>query len=109
MSKFLSETTVARPSPFNANRLSSGLVPSDVRSAQPQSTLFADDPALVIGLALACVRQETALGGVVPQPVLMRLVAHARLGNPSARPVLDWLTRRNYEHATLRVSEIPGQ
>ena len=105
MSKFLDEPMATVALPSKAHRLPSGLLPSDARSGQPQSTLVADDPALLIGLALACVRQETAFGGVVPKPILMRLTAHARLGNPSACLVLGWLTRRNHRNVTSPAPE----
>lgn len=59
-----------------------------------RSSLVADDPAFLIGLALAFVRQDVPLGGLVPLPILVRLAAHARNGNPAALLVLDWLASR---------------
>lgn len=95
MSKFLKHhlTTVV------PRRLKTGGVPYSSSSCKAeietsQSSLIADDPALLIGLALAFVRQDVPLGGVVPLPILVRLAAHAHHGNHAARLVLDWLASR---------------
>ncbi|AMD57578.1 hypothetical protein [Agrobacterium pusense] len=54
-----------------------------------------DDPAVLIGLALAFVRQGPLLGGVVPEPLMLRLRATADSGNAACRLLLDWLRNRN--------------
>ncbi|WP_377295442.1 hypothetical protein [Rhizobium sp. SG2393] len=54
---------------------------------------LADDPAILIGLALAHVRQGKGLTGTVPDVVMSRLQAHADHGNPACRLLLSWLDR----------------
>ncbi|WP_414815581.1 hypothetical protein [Rhizobium sp. IY2] len=54
-----------------------------------------DDPAVLIGLALAFVRQGPLLDGIVPEPLMLRLNALADGGNPACRILLDWLRSRN--------------
>ncbi|CVI62558.1 hypothetical protein CFBP4996_22025 [Agrobacterium leguminum] len=54
-----------------------------------------DDPAVLIGLALACVRQGPLLDGLVPEPLMQRLRATADSGNAACRLMLDWLRSRN--------------
>lgn len=70
-----------------------------------------DDPAVLIGLALAFVRQGSLLDGFVPEPVMLRLRAVADGGNAACRLLLDWLRSRNRhldrsrnEHLGLSVS-----
>ncbi|NRP21397.1 hypothetical protein LPJGGPFB_04656 [Ensifer adhaerens] len=55
----------------------------------------ADDPAVLIGLALAFVRQSPLLDGPVPAPLMRRLNALADGGNAACRLLLDWLRSRN--------------
>lgn len=52
---------------------------------------LADDPAILIGLALSHVRQGKGLTGTVPDAVTSRLHAHVYHGNPACRLVLNWL------------------
>ncbi len=54
-----------------------------------------DDPAVLIGLALAFVRQGRLLGGFVPEPLMLRLSAGADGGNAACRLLLGWLRSRN--------------
>ena len=54
-----------------------------------------DDPAVLIGLALACVRHGPLLDGHVPEPLMLRLSATADGGNAACRLLLDWITSRN--------------
>lgn len=56
---------------------------------------LADDPALLIGLALGHVRQSDGLTGIVPDTIIERLQAHAKNGNPACRLLLEWLAGRN--------------
>jgi hypothetical protein len=56
---------------------------------------LADDPAVLIGLALGHVRQGERLTGTVPDTIIDRLRAHADHGNPACRLLLDWLAGRN--------------
>jgi len=70
-----------------------------------------DDPAVLIGLALAFVRQGSLLDGLLPEPLMLRLSAVADGGNAACRLLLDWLRSRNRdlnpswnEHLSLSVS-----
>jgi hypothetical protein len=56
---------------------------------------LADDPAVLIGLALGHVRQGEGLTGIVPHTIIDRLQAHTDNGNPACRLLLDWLVGRN--------------
>lgn len=56
---------------------------------------LADDPAVLIGLALGHVREGEGLTGTVPDTIIDRLQAHADHGNPACRLLLDWLAGRN--------------
>lgn len=58
-----------------------------------------DDPAVLIGLALAFVRQGFLLDGVVPEPLMLRLRATADSGNAACRLLLDWMRNRNRDIA----------
>lgn len=60
---------------------------------------LADDPAMLIGLALGHVRRSDGLTGHVPASIISRLGAHADRGNPACRLLLDWITRRNRDLA----------
>lgn len=55
----------------------------------------ADDPAVLIGLALAFIRQGRLPDGLVPEPLMLRLNALADGGNAACRLLLDWLRSRN--------------
>lgn len=67
----------------------------------------ADDPAVVIGLALAFVRQGSLLDGLVPEPLMLRLNALADGGNPACRLLLDWLQSRNRDLGRSRNEHMP--
>lgn len=54
----------------------------------------AGDPATLIGLAFAFLRQGPAIGGKVPSLITERLELHAQHGNSACRLVLDWLAKR---------------
>ena len=60
-----------------------------------RATGHSDDPAVLIGLALAFVRQGSLLDGLVPEPLMLRLRALADSGNAACRLLLDWLQNRN--------------
>lgn len=53
-----------------------------------------DDPALVVGLALAFTRQGHGDAAAVPPMLLDRLRRHSCSGDPACRLVLDWLTEK---------------
>lgn len=72
---------------------------------------YRDDPAVLIGLALAFIRQGRSLDGLVPEPLMLRLRAFADGGNAACRLLLEWLRSRNRdlgrsrsEHLSLSVS-----
>ncbi|KQZ63537.1 hypothetical protein ASD54_03445 [Rhizobium sp. Root149] len=74
-----------------------------------------DDPAVLIGLTLASVRQGPLLDGHVPEPLMLRLRATADGGNAACRLLLDSLHNRNRhlaplgnEHLSLSVSTGPA-
>lgn len=95
MSKLLKDClSAATLTALKTGGVQSNSLPCEAETDTPHSSLIADEPALLIGLALVFVRQDTALGGVVPLPILVRLEAHARSGDPAARLVLDWLASR---------------
>lgn len=69
---------------------------SHIRSADlSHGSSYRDDPAVLIGLALACVRQGPLLDGFVPEPLMLRLRALADGGNAACRLLQDWLRNRN--------------
>ena len=84
----------------------------DIQSADlSHGSSYRDDPAVLIGLALACVRQGPLLDGLVPEPLMLRLRALADGDNAACRLLLDWLRSRNRdldrsrsEHLSLSVS-----
>lgn len=55
----------------------------------------ADDPAVLIGLAIGHVRTADGLPGVVPPRVFANLLAHVEQGDPACRLVIDWLAKRS--------------
>ncbi len=74
---------------------------SRVANISPQSSdvdrgsSHRDNPAVLIGLALAFVRQGRLMDGNVPEPLMLRLNALADGGNAACRLLLDWLRNRN--------------
>lgn len=85
----------------------SNIQPADASPASSNR----DDPAVLIGLALALVRQGSLLDGLLPEPLMLRLSAVADSGNAACRLMLDWLRSRNRhldrsgnEHLSLSAS-----
>lgn len=68
------------------------------RASKPNQPLVAprpqDDPALIIGLALAFARQGSSNTRAIPSVVLEPLRRLAESGEPTCRLVLDCLNRR---------------
>ena len=60
----------------------------------------ADDPAVLIGLALGHVRTQEGLTGIVPPRVIAHLLAHVEHGDPACRLVIDWLAKRSRNAAS---------
>lgn len=59
----------------------------------------ADDPAVLIGLALGHVRTADGLTGAVPPRVIAHLLAHVEQGDPACRLIVDWLAKRSLNAA----------
>lgn len=55
----------------------------------------AEDPALLIGLALGHARTAEGLNGIVPPRLIADLLAHVEHGDPACRLVIDWLAKRS--------------
>lgn len=55
----------------------------------------ADDPAVLIGLALGYVRTQEGVTGIVPPRLIADLLAHVEHGDPACRLVIDWLAKRS--------------
>ncbi|MBW6420832.1 hypothetical protein KX729_05205 [Rhizobium sp. XQZ8] len=74
------------------------LKPGGSRASKPNQPLVAprpqDDPALIIGLALAFARQGSSNMREIPSMVLEPLRRLAESGDPACRLVLDCLSRR---------------
>ena len=70
-----------------------------------RTTMPADDPAFLIGLALGHVRLGDGLTGIVPEMLIGQLQVHADRGNPACRLLLDWLDRRNSDLVALSSPE----
>ncbi|MGC4411193.1 hypothetical protein D4A92_06340 [Rhizobium rosettiformans] len=62
----------------------------------------ADDPAVVIGLALGHVRTQEGLTGTVPPRVMAHLLVHIEHGDPACEVVMDWLVKRSRNAAVQR-------
>lgn len=80
---------------------------AETRLAMPdvQPSVPRDDTAVVIGLALAHVRQGHDGVRSIPSTLVNRLVASATDGDPACRLVLDWLGARHNadkERSSLR-------
>ncbi|MGO8534177.1 hypothetical protein ACC756_28095 [Rhizobium ruizarguesonis] len=76
--------------------------PSKLRGSARTGTALArrrrrdcqDDPALIVGLALAFTRQGAGDAAAVPSVLFDRLRRHAYFGDPTCALVLDWLTQK---------------
>ena len=86
-------TTDTIPLPCLHSKLAN--MPRLKRTGVDCGSIHSDDPAVLIGLALAFVRQGPLLDGLVPEPLMLRLNALADGGNPACRLLLDWLRNRN--------------
>ncbi len=102
-------TTDTIASPCLRSRLAN--IPPVQSDDLDRGSSYHDDPAVLIGLALAVVRQGPLLDGLVPEPLMLRLRAVADGGNAACRLLLDWLRSRNRhldrsrnEHLSLSVS-----
>lgn len=84
--------------PTQASSTSPRLKRTNARASKPsQQTVVPrpkDDPALIVGLALAFARQGPGETRAIPSVVLDRLRHLASFGEPTCRLVLDCLARR---------------
>jgi hypothetical protein len=81
------------------------LAMSDVQPSVPQ-----EDTAVVIGLALAHVRQGRDGVRSIPSTLVNRLVASATDGDPACRLVLDWLgARHDARKERSSLSDVPTE
>lgn len=71
-----------------------GSARTDTALAGRRRRVCQDDPALVVGLALAFTRHGAGDAAAVPPMLLDRLWHHAWSGDPACRLVLDWLNGR---------------
>ncbi|WP_320200368.1 hypothetical protein RMR16_013580 [Agrobacterium sp. rho-13.3] len=76
-----------------SRRYTVGAILNSFESGRVQ--MLADDPALLIGLALCHVRQQGGMVGTLPDTIMSRLQEHAAHGDPTCCLVMDWLVRRN--------------
>jgi hypothetical protein len=88
-----------RPTTLDCHRPHDALLRT--RSA-PVDQSPADDPAVVIGLALGHLRTEDGLTGTVPPRVMAHLLAHIEHGDPACEVVMDWLAERSRNAAEPR-------
>lgn len=90
----MSANIMSAQTPSTSARLKRG----GSRASKPNQPLVAprpqDDPALIIGLALAFARQGPGDTRAIPSVVFDRLRHLARSGEPTCRLVLDCLNRR---------------
>ncbi|NEI73370.1 hypothetical protein GR212_27835 [Rhizobium lusitanum] len=87
---------------------------SSSRASKPNQPLVApgpqDDPALIIGLALAFARQGSSETRAIPSVLLDRLRHHAQSGEPTCRLVLDCLNRMSGAvHRTVAHQGVPPE
>ncbi len=92
-------TSTNRPTTLDCHRPHDALLRT--RSA-PVDQSPADDPAVVIGLALGHVRTQEGLTGSVPPRVMHHLLAHIERGDPACEVVMDWLAKRS-RNATMQI------
>lgn len=69
-------------------------IPDEPRFPAPpvSSSPTADDPAVLIGLAMSFARRNAA----IPQPIRESLEAHSRQGDAACHMVLGWIDRRQH-------------
>ncbi|WCK77889.1 hypothetical protein [Agrobacterium fabrum] len=90
----MSADIMSEPSSSTSARLNRGSLRVSGTSQQAVAPAPQDDPALIIGLALAFARQGPSDMRAIPPLLLDRLSDLARSGEPACRLVLDCLNRR---------------
>lgn len=82
------------PPPHTRQRSDASSAPCRTRLLASRDDLAVhDDPAVIVGLALAVTRQANGGMTYMPSVLLDRLDQHARQGNAACRTVLDHVTR----------------
>lgn len=92
-------TSTNRPTTPDCHRPHDALLRT--RSA-PTDQSPADDPAVVIGLALGHAQTQEGQAGTVPQCVIANLLVHIEQGDPACAVVMDWLAKRGRNAAVQR-------
>lgn len=80
-------------SPTLSRRYTNGAILNSSETGRVQ--MLADDPALLVGLALCHLRQHGGMAGTLPDTIMSRLQDHAAHGDPTCCLLMDWLVRRN--------------
>ncbi len=91
----MSADIMSTQAPSTSARLKRGSSKSSKPSQPPAAPPPQDDPALIIGLALAVARQGSSDKRAIPSVVLGPLRHLAKSGDPTCRLVLDYLNRRS--------------
>ncbi|MBY5854299.1 hypothetical protein HFN51_27730 [Rhizobium leguminosarum] len=86
--------------------------PSKLRGSARTDTALAarrrrdcqNDPALIVGLALAFTRQGDGDAAAIPSVLFDRLRRHAYFGDPTCGLVLDWLNEKESTRQDRAVS-----
>ena len=79
--------------PTLSRRPADGIILSHPELRRVQT--LADDPALLIGLALCHLRKQGGMAVSLPDTIMSRLQDHTAHGDPTCCLLMDWLVRRN--------------
>ncbi len=90
----MSADIMSTQAPSTSARLKRGSSKSSKPSQPPVAPPSQDDPALIIGLALAFAQQGSSDKRAIPSVVLEPLRHLAKSGDPTCWLVLDYLKRR---------------
>lgn len=104
----MSADIMSTQAPSTSARLKRGSSKSSKPSQPPVAPPSQDDPALIIGIALAFARQGSSDTRAIPSVVLEPLRHLADSGDPACRLVLDYLNRRaGANHRTFTRQGVP--
>ncbi|MBB4576028.1 hypothetical protein [Rhizobium lentis] len=100
----MSADIMSTQAPLTSPRLKRGKSTQTPVASRPQ-----DDPALIVGLALASARQRPGDTRAISSVLLDRLRHLARSGEPTCRLVLDYLNRMaGANHRTAAHQNVPA-
>lgn len=106
----MSADIMPEPSPSTSARPARSGSRASKPSQLPLPRSPQDDPALIIGLALAFARQGSSDTRSIPSVVLDRLRHYAHTGDPACRLVLDCLNRRfGADHRAAAHQNVPTE